>query len=163
MDTQRKWSTIEQEVYRVYYAVTKWNYYLQGAEGIIQNNHKPLARFLNGKKCQHQSKQMGFKLATYNIIFEGILGASNKAADYLSRLVELPHDRQATVQMLSATSHDEPTFYTRSRTAQSNMKEHLTPHPTTDTTTPDITKFMDTPDVTPKPLTNDRLQALLQM
>ena len=26
-DTQRKWSTTEQEAYRVYYAVTKWNYY----------------------------------------------------------------------------------------------------------------------------------------
>ena len=27
-DTQRKWSTPEQEAYRVYYATTKWNYYL---------------------------------------------------------------------------------------------------------------------------------------
>ena len=29
MDTQRKWSTTEQEAYRVYHTVTKWNYYLQ--------------------------------------------------------------------------------------------------------------------------------------
>ena len=35
MDTQRKWTTTEQEAYRVYYAVTKWNYYLQGAEVLI--------------------------------------------------------------------------------------------------------------------------------
>ena len=34
-DTQRKWSTTEQEAYRLYYAITEWNYYLQGAEGII--------------------------------------------------------------------------------------------------------------------------------
>ena len=27
-DTQREWSTTEQETYSVYYAVTKWNYYL---------------------------------------------------------------------------------------------------------------------------------------
>ena len=27
-DTQWKWSTTEQEAYGVYYAVTKWNYYL---------------------------------------------------------------------------------------------------------------------------------------
>ena len=32
-----------------YYAGTKWNYYLQGAEIIVDNDHKPLARFLNGK------------------------------------------------------------------------------------------------------------------
>ena len=48
-DTQQKWSTTEQEVYGVYYAVTKWNYYLQGAEIIVCYDHKPLARFLNGK------------------------------------------------------------------------------------------------------------------
>ena len=42
-DSQRKWSTTEQEAYRVYFAVTKCNYYLQGAEVIIHNDHKPLA------------------------------------------------------------------------------------------------------------------------
>ena len=30
-DIQWKWSITEQEAYNVYYAVTKWNYYLQGA------------------------------------------------------------------------------------------------------------------------------------
>ena len=30
-ETQRKWSTTEQEAYGIYYAITKWNYYLQGA------------------------------------------------------------------------------------------------------------------------------------
>ena len=29
-ETQRKWSTTEQEAYGVYYAITKWNCYLQG-------------------------------------------------------------------------------------------------------------------------------------
>ena len=48
-DTQQKWSTADQEAYSVYYAVTKWNYYLQGAEIIVRNDQKPLARFLNGK------------------------------------------------------------------------------------------------------------------
>ena len=42
-DTQQKWSTTEQEACGVYYAVTKWNYYLQGAEIIVCNDHKPLA------------------------------------------------------------------------------------------------------------------------
>ena len=49
MDTQCKWSTTEQEAYRVYYTVTEWNYYFQQAEIIVHNDHKPLARFLNGK------------------------------------------------------------------------------------------------------------------
>ena len=40
-ETQRKWSTPEQVAYRVYYAITKWNYYLQGADIIVPNGHKP--------------------------------------------------------------------------------------------------------------------------
>ena len=28
LETQRKWSTTENEAYGVYYAITKWSYYL---------------------------------------------------------------------------------------------------------------------------------------
>ena len=48
-DTQRRWSTPEQEAYGIYFTVKKWNYYLQGADIIVRNDHKPLARFLMGK------------------------------------------------------------------------------------------------------------------
>ena len=43
------------------------------------------------------------------------------------------------------------------------MTENLTPHPKTDTATPDITNVTDTPDAMLKLLTNDRLQTLQQM
>ena len=49
-ETQRKWSTTELEAHGVYNAITKWNYYLQGANITVKNYHKPLAMFLNGKK-----------------------------------------------------------------------------------------------------------------
>ena len=29
--------------------ITKWNYYLQGADITVKNDHKPLVKFLNGK------------------------------------------------------------------------------------------------------------------
>ena len=32
---KRKWSATEQEAYGVYYAITKWNYYLQGPDIIV--------------------------------------------------------------------------------------------------------------------------------
>ena len=96
-DTQIKWSTTEQEAYSVYYVVTKYNYYLQGVEIILHNDHKPLARFLNGKNANNKVNRWGLELATYNITFEWISGAQNKAADCPSRLVKLPHDKQATV------------------------------------------------------------------
>ena len=42
-ETQHKWSTTEQEAFGVYYVITKWNYYLQGANIIVRNDHKLLA------------------------------------------------------------------------------------------------------------------------
>ena len=44
-ETQRKWSTNELEVYGVYYAITKWNYYLQDMDITVKNDHKPLPSF----------------------------------------------------------------------------------------------------------------------
>ena len=35
-ETQCKWSTTEQEAFGVYYTSTKWNYYLQGTDIIVQ-------------------------------------------------------------------------------------------------------------------------------
>ena len=80
-----------------------------------------------------------------------------------SCLVKLPHDRQATVQKITATDHIGPAFNTRSRTAQHNITEHLTSQLNADTVTPDIITVKDTPDAMPKPLTEDRLHTLLQM
>ena len=49
-----------------------------------------------------------------------------------SRMVELPRERQATIQMLSATNHDGPLHSTpKVEPAQSNMTENPTPHPKT--------------------------------
>ena len=112
-ETQRKRSTTKQEAYGVYYAVTKWNYYLQGAGIIVQNDHKPLAKFLNGKNANNKVNQWGLELAIYNITFEWILGAKNKAADCLSRLVEQLPTTPALINMLTVTQMDEPTFHTR--------------------------------------------------
>ena len=56
-DTQWKWNTTEHEAYGIYYAITKRNYYLQGADIIVRNDHKPLAQFLNGKIANNKVKR----------------------------------------------------------------------------------------------------------
>ena len=99
METQCKWSTTKQEAYGVYYTITKWNYYLQGTDITVRNDHKPLARFLNGKSANRWS----LELTTYNITFEWISGTKNKAADCLSWLVELPTTTPNTVNIPSVT------------------------------------------------------------
>ena len=93
-DTQRRWNTPEHEAYGIYFTIKKWNYYLQGADIVVRNDHKPLARFLNGKNENTKINRWGLELASYNITFEWISGARNKAADCLSRLVELPKKHQ---------------------------------------------------------------------
>ena len=55
------------------------------------------------------------ELTTYNIIFEWISGAKNKAADCLSWLVK-PTLTSTSVNMLTASPADGPTFHTRRHT-----------------------------------------------
>ena len=112
-ETQRKWSTTEQEAYGIYYAITKWNYYLQGTDIIVKNDHKPRAWFLNGKNANNKVNRWSLELATYNITFEWISGAKNKAADCLSRLVK---PTSTSVNMLTVSSTDRPAFHTGSCT-----------------------------------------------
>ena len=75
---------MEQEAYFIYYAVTKWNYYLQGSDIVVHNDHKPLQKFLNGKNANKKLNRWFLDLVTYSITFEWISGAHNKAADCLS-------------------------------------------------------------------------------
>ena len=97
---------MEQEAYGVYYAITKWNYYLQGADITVQNDHKPLNTFLNDKNANNKVNRLGLELATYNITFEWICGACNKAAEYLMHLVELPQDKPVPINLSPATNTD---------------------------------------------------------
>ena len=79
-ETQRKWSTAEQEAYAIYYTITKWNYYLQGTDIIVKNDHKPLAWFLNGKNANNKVNRWSLELATYNISFKWISGAKKQSS-----------------------------------------------------------------------------------
>ena len=96
-------------------------------------------------------------MGTYNITFQWISGAKNKAADCLSCLVELPLTTSAPINMLSVCYTDGPAFSTRSQTQQCLA-------PDTSTTQPCITyDITSTLDPTPKSLTADRLEAHLQI
>ena len=68
---------------------------------IVRNDHKALNRFLNGKNANNKVNRWGLELATYNITFEWISGACNKAADCHLHLVELTQDTPVPINMLS--------------------------------------------------------------
>ena len=119
----------------------------------VWNDHKPLARFLNGKNTNNKVNRWSLELATYNISFEWISGAMNKAADCLSRLVT---PTSTSINMLTASFKDGPAFHTRSCTESTSdftsaLPPDAAPHISQDTTP------------TPKSLTAHHLDALLQM
>ena len=153
-ETQRKWSTTEQEAYGVYFTITMWNYYLQSANITGKNDHKPLAQFLYGKNANNKVNRWSLELVTYNITFKWISGAKNKAADCLLRLVK---PISTAVNMLTASPTDRPAFYTRSCAQHTSSSATSTPHPDT---APQISQE---PTTTPKPLTADCLDEFLQM
>ena len=93
------------------------------------------------------------ELATYNITFEWISGAKNKSADCLSRLVSPTGN---SINMLTASVNDGPAFHTRSHT-QSTSDSAPTP-----LWIPQPLISQDN-NPTPKPLTDDHRDALLQM
>ena len=97
------------------------------------------------------------ELASYNITLKWISETHNKAADCLSCLAELPQDKPALVNMLSATNTDGPAFNTRNQTHQ-----HFSPD--TSTSQPNVApEVTGATDPTSKSLTADRLQVLQQM
>ena len=153
-ESQQKSSTTEQEAYGIYYTITKWNYYLQGADMIVRNDHKPSVQFLNGKNANNKVNRWSLELATYNISFKWISGAKNKAADCLSSLVK---PLTTSVNMLTASPTDGPAIHTRSHTKNTPSSTTSTPHPDT---APQISQETTT---APKLLTTDCLEALLQM
>ena len=61
----------------------KWNYYLQGSDIGVCNDHKPLHKFLNDKNVSNKVNRWSLELATHNITFGWISGVSNKAANCL--------------------------------------------------------------------------------
>ena len=152
-ETQCKWSTTEQEAFGAYFAITKWNYYLQGADIIVWNDHKPLAQFLNSKNTNNKVNRWSLELRPYIITFEWILGAKNKAANCLSRLVS---PTSTSINMLTASFNDGPAFHTRSHTQSTSDSTSALPTDAAPHISQDATP-------TPKSLTADCLDALLQM
>ena len=72
----------QQESYGIYYAVRKWNNYLQGSDIVVHNDHKPLQKCLNGKNANNKLNRWSLEFTTYNITFKWIPGTHNKAVDF---------------------------------------------------------------------------------
>ena len=106
-----------------------------------------LARFLNGKNENTKITRWGLELAYYNITFKWISGARNKAADCLSRLVELPEKHQKNqTGTKSMWSNMVRAVTTRSRLRQPEIDKEIKEMQPKETNSNNDTTRNDSPD-----------------
>ena len=109
IDIQQKRSTTEQEASGIYYAVTKWNYYLQGFDIIDHNDYKPVQKFLNGKNTKNNKVNRWVSGTCYLQHHIWVDIRCNKAGDCLSWLVDVkdtPASPTALIHMLVTSTPD---------------------------------------------------------
>ena len=77
-------------------AFHKFSYYLDGARTVLQCDHAPLQKFLQGKTLNDKVNNWGTERSNFQIDFQHIKGKCNVMADALSRIKRLglysPHD-----------------------------------------------------------------------
>ena len=110
---QKIWRTPEQEAYGVYYTIPKCNYYLQGADIIVHNDHKPLAKFLNERMTITRSTDGDWNLWPTISLLSGYQEHETKLPTASPDWLNYQNNREATVKMLTATNSDRPAFNTR--------------------------------------------------
>lgn len=82
--TQSRWSTIEQEGYGIFKAVTHWHHILYGRPFVVRTDHANL-RFME-KSINKKVGRWWTTLTNYNMEIEHTPGETNVVADGMSRL-----------------------------------------------------------------------------
>lgn len=85
-DTQKKWPTVEKEVYAIVYALQKLDHYLYGSKFTVRCDHKPLSYLLSAEIKNRKVQLWSLLISGYNCHIEYIKGKDNEQADFLSKL-----------------------------------------------------------------------------
>ena len=88
LDRERRYSTIERECLGIVFGVTRFSYYLLGAEFILEVDHKPLIYLKKFKGNNDRLLRWALSLQSYRFRLVHIAGQDNIGADFLSRANE---------------------------------------------------------------------------
>ena len=105
--TQTRWSTIEKEVFAIYYALQKLDHYLHNARFTIKTDHKPLKYILDSPMQNKKIQLWALSIAGYNCQVEYIRGNENQCADLLSRIPFKKGEKEKLQQSKSAPEDEE--------------------------------------------------------
>lgn len=83
---ERKWSTIEREMFAIVHAVRKFQHYLYGSRISIRSDHKPLSHLLNLKDATGRLGRWALRLQELDAQIEYRPGKMHANADFLSRI-----------------------------------------------------------------------------
>ena len=82
-DTEKKWSTYEQEAYAVYHGIMKFQHILKGRKFVVETDHKNL-KFMGNSETP-KVVRWRLRLLEFDFVVEHIPGKENVVADALSR------------------------------------------------------------------------------
>ena len=94
-ESQRRWATIEKECYAIIWSMQKFKQWIFAVPTVVQTDHNPLTYLT--ETTPKNSKLMRWLLAIQefnNVRFEFRAGASNVAADCVSRMVHRDDQHQ---------------------------------------------------------------------
>lgn len=83
-DAERRWSTIEQETFAVYYAITSWQDYLLGHMFEVETDHRNILWLY--KSSAPKILRWRLRLQEYDFNIKHVAGRDNVVADGLSRV-----------------------------------------------------------------------------
>ena len=86
LERERRYSVIERECLAIVWAVQKFQNYLYGKEFVLETDHQPLIYLNKTKIANARVMQWALALQPYKFRLEGIKGADNIGADFLSRM-----------------------------------------------------------------------------
>ena len=86
-DTQKNWSTIEQEAYAIFHCIKQLEHYLLGHEFILETDHRNLLWM--HKSTAPKIVRWRLYLAMFDFQIQHIKGSNNIVADGLSRLMKI--------------------------------------------------------------------------
>ena len=101
--TQQLWNITLKECYTVYRSITKFSFYLTGAECTLYYDHKPLAPFLTTEMKSKTIDRWALKLQQYNIKFQHVASKDNIIAEAISHLKTVNLNEEPKGQEVSKT------------------------------------------------------------
>jgi hypothetical protein len=118
--TQQRWPVIEQECFAFFYAITSWEYLLQGRRFTLRTDHRNLT-FLN-ESASEKVRRWKLALQHYSFDIQHIQGRYNKVSDDFSRLVAdvTKEDMKSTAQR--PAEHANPTKTTEQQALNASQR-----------------------------------------